>query len=198
MVLGLDFDNTIIKYDELFHRVAFEKNLIPPDFPKEKNTVRNYLREKNIEDEWTIIQGEVYGDRIKEAIPFEGMLETLEKLRIKKIPINIISHKTRVPYLGPKIDLHAAAINWMKINHFFDSDGLNFTLPQIYFEETKEEKIDRIVSTGCTHYVDDLPEILEMIPNGIKKIIFSPNGSEKYDENWTVINSWKELPVILS
>jgi len=198
MVLGLDFDNTIIKYDELFHRVAFEKNLIPADLPKEKNTVRNYLREKNIEDEWTIIQGEVYGDRIKEAIPFEGMLETLEKLRIKKIPINIISHKTRVPYLGPKIDLHAAAINWMKINHFFDSDGLNFTLPQIYFEETKEEKIDRIVSTGCTHYVDDLPEILEMIPNGIKKIIFSPNGSEKYDENWTVINSWKELPVILS
>ena len=50
MVLGLDFDNTIIKYDELFHRVAFEKNLIPADLPKEKNTVRNYLREKNIED----------------------------------------------------------------------------------------------------------------------------------------------------
>ena len=198
MVLGLDFDNTIIKYDELFHRVAFEKNLISADFPKEKNTVRNYLREKNIEDEWIIIQGEVYGDRIKEAIPFEGMLETLEKLRIKKIPINIISHKTRVPYLGPKIDLHAAAINWMKINHFFDQYGLNFTPPQIYFEETKEEKIDRIMANGCTHYVDDLPEILEMIPNGIKKILFSPNHSQKFSEKWTVINSWKELPVILS
>ena len=125
MVLGLDFDNTIIKYDELFYKIAFEKNLIPADFPKDKNTVRNYLREKNIEDEWTIIQGEVYGDRIKEAIPFKGMLETLEKLRIKRIPINIISHKTRIPYLGPKIDLHAAAINWMKLNHFFDHYGLN-------------------------------------------------------------------------
>jgi len=198
MVLGLDFDNTIIKYDELFHRIAFEKNLIPVDFPKEKNKVRNYLREKNIEDEWTIIQGDVYGGRIKEAIPFEGMLETLEKLRIKKIPINIISHKTRVPYLGPKIDLHAAAINWMKINHFFDQYGLNFTSPQIYFEETKEEKIDRIMANGCTHYVDDLPEILEMIPNGIKKILFSPNHSQKFSEKWTVINSWKELPAILS
>ena len=198
MVLGLDFDNTIIKYDELFHRVAFEKNLISADFPKEKNTVRNYLREKNIEDEWIIIQGEVYGDRIKEAIPFEGMLERLEKLRIKKIPINIISHKTRVPYLGPKIDLHAAAINWMKINHFFDQYGLNFTPPQIYFEETKEEKIDRIMANGCTHYVDDLPEILEMIPNGIQKILFSPNHSQKFSEKWTVINSWKELPAILS
>jgi len=197
MVLGLDFDNTIIKYDELFHRVAFEKNLIPADFPKEKNTVRNYLREKNIEDEWTIIQGEVYGERIKEAIPFEGMLETLEKLRIKRIPINIISHKTRIPYLGPKIDLHAAAINWMKLNHFFDQYGLNFKKTQIYFEETKEEKIDRIMTNGCTHYVDDLPEILEMIPKGITKILFCPNQSKNSNMDWTVINAWKELPGIL-
>ena len=198
MVLGLDFEYTIIKYDELFHRVAFEKNLIPADLPKEKNTVRNYLREKNIEDEWTIIQGDVYGDRINEAIPFEGMLETLEKLMIKKIPINIISHKTLVPYLGAKVDLHAAAKNWLTINHFFDTNGLNFKENQIYFEITKEEKIDRIMANGCTHYVDDLPEILEMIPNGIKKILFSPNDSQNFNENWTVINAWKELPAILS
>ena len=198
MVLGIDFDNTIIKYDELFHRIAFEKNLTPVDFPKEKNKVRNYLRERNIEDEWTIIQGDVYGDRINEALPFEGMLETLEKLRIKKIPINIISHKTRVPYLGPKIDLHAAAKNWLTINHFFDTNGLNLKENQIYFEITKEEKIDRIMANGCTHYVDDLPEILEMIPNGINKILFSPNHSQKFSEKWTVINSWKELPAILS
>ena len=81
MVLGLDFDNTIIKYDELFHRIAFEKNLIPADLPKEKNAIRNYLREKGIEDEWTIIQGEVYGYRIREAVPFEGALLALQELR---------------------------------------------------------------------------------------------------------------------
>ena len=63
MVLGLDFDNTIIKYDELFHKIAYEKELIPADLPKEKNAVRNYLRQNNIEDEWTMIQGEVYGER---------------------------------------------------------------------------------------------------------------------------------------
>ena len=38
MVLGLDFDNTIIKYDELFYKIAFEKDLIPADLPKEKKT----------------------------------------------------------------------------------------------------------------------------------------------------------------
>ena len=51
MVLGLDFDNTIINYNELFHKIAFEKNLIPADLPKEKNAVRNYLRENEIENE---------------------------------------------------------------------------------------------------------------------------------------------------
>ena len=133
MVLGLDFDNTIIRYDELFHKIACEKDLIPSDLPKEKNAVRDYLREKNIEDKWTVIQGEVYGDRIREAVPFEGMLETLRALKEKKIPIKVISHKTREPYLGPKNDLHAAAMSWLKMNHFFDPEGLNLKKNQIFF-----------------------------------------------------------------
>lgn len=197
MVLGLDFDNTIIKYDELFHKIAYEKELIPTDLPKEKNAIRNYLRQNNIEDEWTIIQGEVYGDRIREAVPFEGMLETLQALTVKQIPINIISHKTRSPYLGPKKDLHAAALSWIKMNHFFDRNGLNLKEDQIFFELTKEKKIDRIMKAGCTHYVDDLPEILEMIPDTVIKILFAPSGVEIKKENWIIMNSWKELSTIL-
>ena len=197
MILGLDFENTIIKYDELFHKIAFEKELIPANLPKEKNAVRDFLRQKNIEDEWTIIQGEVYGDRISEAKPFKGMLETLQTLIAKQISINIISHKTRVPYMGPKKDLHAAAMTWLKLNHFFETEGLNLNEKQVFFEVTKEKKIDRIVKTGCTHYVDDLPEILKMIPNGIDKILFSPNGEHVPSENWSVIKSWEEMHTLL-
>ena len=198
MLLGLDFDNTIIQYDELFHKIACEKNLIPDDLAKEKNAVRDYLRKKNIEYEWTMIQGEVYGERIMEAVPYEGMLKTLRAFADKKIPIMIISHKTREPYLGPKNDLHAAAISWLEINHFFEPGGLNMKKNQIFFEMTKKEKIDRIIKTGCTHYVDDLPEILAMIPNGINKILVSPNREEIPVKNWTVVKSWKELKTILS
>ena len=198
MVLGLDFDNTIIKYDELFYKIASEKGLIPIDLPKEKNAIRNYLRENKIEDEWTIIQGEVYGERISEAVPFEGMLETLQAIIEKQIPIIIISHKTREPYLGPKKDLHAAAMSWLKINHFFDPNCLNLKESQIFFELTKERKIDRIIKAGCTHYIDDLPEILEMIPSGVNKILFSPNGEKISSENCIMMKSWKELPAILS
>ena len=62
----------------------------------------------------------------------------------------------------------------------------------------KENKIDCIVETNCTHYVDDLPEILEMIPDGVNKILFSPNGEQILSEKWTVLKSWKALPAILS
>jgi len=198
MLLGLDFDNTIIKYDEIFHRIACEKKLIPKDLPKEKKTIRDYLLKKNIENEWTKIQGEVYGDRIAEALPFDGTLESLQAIKVKRIPINIISHKTLEPYLGPKSNLHKAAMNWLKINNFCNPQGLDLKQKQVYFELTKEKKIDRILGLGCTHYVDDLPEILEMIPNSVIKIHFSPNSEPIQKGNWIYMKSWKELPAILS
>ena len=36
MIIGIDFDNTIIKYDELFHKISIEKNLIPKKLNKEQ------------------------------------------------------------------------------------------------------------------------------------------------------------------
>tara|TARA_B100000315_G_scaffold109413_1_gene100409 strand:- start:791 stop:1387 length:597 start_codon:yes stop_codon:yes gene_type:complete len=198
MVLGLDFDNTIIRYDELFHKVALEKGLIPADLPKEKNTVRDHLRANSAEDEWTIIQGEVYGDRMIEAKPYVGMFDTLHQLCAKNIPIYIISHKTKIPYLGPKRDLHAAAGEWLKRHNFLSPRGLNWNKDQIFFEPTKEKKVERIIETGCTHYVDDLIEILELLPDSIHKILFSPNWfSDVKNHNWSLLKSWKELPLLL-
>ena len=113
MRLGLDFDNTLISYDHLFHRVALEKGLISQEIPKQKNAVRNSMREQGIEDEWTRLQGEVYGRRILEAEPYPGMLSTLKQLASKNVPMCIVSHKTRTPYLGEPWDLHAAARGWL-------------------------------------------------------------------------------------
>jgi hypothetical protein len=43
---GIDFDNTIICYDRLFHQIALEGGLIPRDLPAEKNAGHDYLREQ--------------------------------------------------------------------------------------------------------------------------------------------------------
>ena len=34
-LLGLDFDNTLVHYDELFHQLAVERKLIKDDFEED-------------------------------------------------------------------------------------------------------------------------------------------------------------------
>ena len=67
MRIGIDFDNTIVCYDEIFHRLAVERGLIGPDAPRGKSMVRDALRRSGREAEWTRLQGEAYGPRIGEA-----------------------------------------------------------------------------------------------------------------------------------
>ena len=95
MRLGLDFDNTLISYDQLFYRAALDKELIPAETPQEKNAVRDYLRKQNTEDSWTWLQGEVYGGRILEAPAYLGMQAALKELARQGIEMCIVSHKTQ-------------------------------------------------------------------------------------------------------
>jgi len=197
MLLGLDFDNTLICYDELFHKIALEKNLIPALLPAKKIEVRSYLRCQDMEDEWTLMQGEVYGGRIMEAVPYEGIFETLSTLKKTGLEMCLVSHKTRTPYLGQSYDLHQSARDWLEAHCFYEERGLSWNEDQIFFELTKEDKVSRIVSLGCTHYIDDLPEILEMIPDNITRILFAPDKCSEIKSEWLILESWSDLPYLL-
>ena len=197
MHIGFDFDNTLISYDRLFRQVALDNALIPKAISPQKNAVRDYLRLQGKEDDWTRLQGEVYGGRILEAEPYPGMRTTLGELAQRSIPMSIVSHKTRTPYLGEPWDLHAAARNWLTLQGFHSTDGLAWREDQVFFELTKEEKVARIVAVGCTHYVDDLPEILAMLPDSIQKILFSPSEVVQRHPAWQLMTTWQNLPHIL-
>jgi len=174
-LLGLDFDNTLVRYDKLFHQLALEKGLIEESIPADKTSIRDHLRSQGKEEQFTLLQGEVYGLRILEAEPAEGMLKTLSELHQRGISMALVSHKTRTPYKGPAYDLHQAAWSWLEKHGFFAPDGLDWRRDQVFFEESKQKKVARIAAEGCTHYVDDLPEILEMLPLGIRAILYDPN-----------------------
>jgi len=73
MKISIDFDNTIICYDRIFNQVGIDLNLIPKDLPEGKNNVRNYLRAVGKENEWIEMQGYVYGQRLGDAEPYEGV-----------------------------------------------------------------------------------------------------------------------------
>ena len=196
--LGLDFDNTLISYDQLFRKVALDLALVPDHTPPQKNAVRDYLRQQGREDAWTRMQGEVYGGRILEAEPYPGMQAALRLVASKDIPMYIVSHKTRTPYLGKAWDLHAAARSWLAQQGFHAADGLGWSEDQVFFELTKEAKVARILSLGCTHYVDDLPEILAMLPDSVEKILFSPGGhAQEVPAVWKRMSAWHEFPALL-
>ena len=196
--LGVDFDNTLINYDALFKKVAFEKKLVPHDFPKSKSLIRNYLIEHDQGNTFTMLQGEIYGPRIFEASQSEGMFEALRELRNNDVEIFIISHKTKNPYKGISYDLHNSALDWLHKNLFFEKSGVNISRENVYFEDTKEKKVQRIEAIGCSHFIDDLPEILNMISFRIKKILYNPFDNKLTQDNFISMLHWSDLRKLLN
>lgn len=178
MRIGVDFDNTIVCYDALFHRVCLERGLIPAGLPVNKTGVRDHLRRIGREDDWTEMQGYVYGARMNEADAFPGVLDFFRACRDARIETRIISHKTRHPYRGEKHDLHQAALGWLEQNGFFDPARIGLPRECAFFELTKQDKLARIGEEQCTHFIDDLPEFLAeaAFPAGVERILFDPNG----------------------
>src|SRR5277367_406235 len=195
MHIGVDFDNTIVCYDALFHKVAREKNLIPAEVPVNKSDVRNYLRGVNNEAAWTEMQGYVYGPRITEAAPYPGVIEFFKACRAAGIRVSIVSHKTKHPFLGEKHDLHAAARNWLEQQGLFDPARIGLAHEQVFLELTKQAKIDRIAALGCTHFIDDLPEFLAepSFPAAAHRILFDPNRNYETERTFTRLESWAEI-----
>lgn len=192
--IGLDFDNTIVLYDEIFYNYALHKNYIESNIPKTKKSVRDELIKKNQEPLFTEIQGIVYGKLIKYAPLQKGFLDSLTQLTELKCKISIVSHKTRFPIIGEKTDLHQSALNWLINNEVINNKFFKLNRENIFFEETEEKKINRIKQIGCTHFVDDLKKILFKLPKDIIKIHFVkdftlnkdsiPNKDFYYMKNW--------------
>jgi len=199
MLIGVDFDNTIVCYDGLFHRVAVEQRLIPPEIPASKGQVRDYLRQCGKEDAWTQMQGYVYGDRMKEADPFPGVMEFFTRCVRDGVNVCIVSHKTRYPYLGPKYDLHEAAQGWLKSQGFYDRDRIGLSSDQVFFELTKQEKLERIAKQQCTHFIDDLPEFLgeSGFPTGVERILFDPQNHNPTGHPFRYASSWSEIEALI-
>lgn len=177
MHIGLDFDNTIVSYDALFHKVALEGGWITTDVLVSKVSVRDHLRSIGQEPVWTEMQGYVYGARMDEAAAYPGVLACLTWAREQGIPVSIVSHKTKHPFLGKQYDLHAAARHWIDL-YLSDVSGPLVAPDRVYFELSKESKVQRIADIGCSVYVDDLPEIL-LAPGfstTVAPILFDPDN----------------------
>jgi len=195
MLIGIDFDNTIICYDQAFHQAALEKNLIPAELPAVKNRVRDYLRSQDHEEEWIELQGLVYGSRIASGIPFPGVLEFLAQCSQHDISICIISHRSKFPFRGYPYDMHEAAQGWLESHDFKNQSGLGAAVKSIHFEFTEQDKVSRIRQTVCSYFIDDLPTFLAEpgFPSDVKQILFDPD--QKFDPGSYAFkaDSWDQI-----
>lgn len=195
MILGIDFDNTIISYDDLIHQIAVEKNLVPTSTPKNKKNIRDAIRKlPEGEKHWQSIQGIIYGQRVSEATPQPGFLDFFP-LALKKFSrVYIVSHKTETsPFDPTRSPLREAALLWMEKHGLFNHGAFN--KQNVFFASTKEEKIEKISSLNCTHFIDDLEEILthENFPATAEKILYSPDAPSDLSKNLRHRRSWNEI-----
>ncbi len=198
-MIGIDFDNTIVCYDDVFARVAVELGLVPADVATSKTAIRDHLRAIGEEDRWTELQGTIYGPRMSDAPPFPGVFEFFQACRAAGVPVAIVSHRTRFPYRGVRHDLHAAARDWLVRQGFHDSAGIGLPNDRVFFEETKEAKLARIADVGCTHFIDDLPELLAhpLFPRDVRRILFDPHGEHTAANSFDSASSWRQLTMLL-
>ena len=72
MIIGIDFDNTIIDYNNLFYTAGLSLGVLPGNVDCPKKSIREYLIGKGREQDWIKIQGLVYGKYIRNAKVMEG------------------------------------------------------------------------------------------------------------------------------
>jgi hypothetical protein len=181
MRIGIDFDNTIACYDGVFHAAALERRLIPANLASDKNSVRDYLNGAGRADEFTELQGHVYGARMELAAPYPGFADFVAAACKAGHDLFIVSHKTRHPILGARHDLHAAARSFLAARGLIGAgtgriDRAQIDPANVFFELTKVAKVARIAALGCAAFVDDLPEIfgLSGFPGAARRILFDP------------------------
>ena len=198
MIIGIDFDNTIIKYDDVFGRVALKKQIISDTSLKSKNDVKNKLISSGREKDWTELQGIVYGSYIMEAQPYENFLSTLIRLISVGHKLKIISHKTQYPFVGEKIDLQKAAMDWLKKRGIVGSESDKISENDVYFCNTISDKVKTLKEQKCEVFIDDLEKVLELIDDGVRRILFAPSPSDYKSTRFTILQNWDNVETFLN
>ena len=197
MIVGVDFDNTIVTYDQVMNKVAKDRELIGPDVPCQKGSIRDAIRSRpGGEWEWVRLQAAVYGPLISKAKLTKGVKQFLKACRDFGIKVFVISHKTKFAAADETgTDLRLAAMGWMSEQNFFITKETGLRPDDVHFEETRQRKVQRIFRLGCTHFIDDLFEtFLERgWPTSVQKILYSPHSNDDNLADVKMFSTWKDI-----
>lgn len=189
--IGIDLDNTIIDYHNLF-QIVLEKK-IKKKFNKKilKTSIKSIVKKDYGEDVWADIQATVYGKEIRHAKLMKGFESFLKYARNQKFKLYIVSHKTKLSQnLEQNYNLIKAANVWLESNNFFTKKG--FHKSDIFFCNTLDSKVKKIKALNLDFFIDDLEVVIfhKDFPKNTHGILFSNsmNDQSRYHTWSEVIN----------
>jgi hypothetical protein len=194
--IGIDFDNTIICYDRVFVAAARRRGLVPDGWTGLKSDVRSHLRSQpGGELAWQGLQGWVYGKGIVDAETQPGVLDFLAACRRTACKVYVVSHKTRFAHQdSDRTDLRQAARDWMRAAGLVGAPDSLFAIDDIFFEDTRAAKVDRIVSLKLDVFIDDLVEVFEQphFPREVRSILLA-NSATGIAGHFKPLASWADI-----
>lgn len=198
MIIGIDFDNTIIDYNTLFYDAGLSLGVLPDNVGCSKTTIREYLIEKGREPDWIKIQGLVYGKYIRNAKIMTGFSSFSDLCYEKGWKIFIISHKTRDSIIGEKFNLQKSALLWLEDNRIYGTDHRG-AVEGVFFELTRSEKVCRINQLGCNIMIDDLVEVLlhPDLSRDMIKILYDPHAKNLSNREYFTACRWDQISGII-
>jgi len=194
MLIGLDFDNTIACYNDVFTSEAKIKGLVNKEWEGSKQDLKLLL--DTLEDgkkTWQKMQGQVYGPSMQNATLFPGVARFLLRCKLNGHIVFIVSHKTKYGhYDKTKTLLREASLKWMDSQGFFKEDLFGINRTNIFFANTQSEKVLKIKSLNLDVFIDDLEEVFQHqdFPK-IKKIHF--NSSSSIQSGVEFYNNWTDI-----
>lgn len=190
MIVGIDFDNTIINYDVLFIQAATSHGWLE-NYSLTKQEVKQGLINKYGDDsKWQILQAEIYGKHITQATLYANCYEFIQLVIQSGATVYIVSHKTEFSNFDGKTKLIEPAIQWLKKKKIVGFQGL-IPIKQLSFHATRDEKIKKIRQLNCDIFIDDLAEVLrdKQFPDKTFGILFS----KKAQKNLIYVDNWEYL-----
>jgi len=184
--IGVDFDNTLIRYDEVFRGLAVARGWMPAKAAASKDAVKKRLLSEDGHDlRWQALQAQAYGPRISKARAFEGFRAFLDAAILRGDEVFIVSHKSKTSHFDPSVRLRESALKWLKDNRIVENghrDPKLIPAKRVFFAATRDEKVAAIAKLKLDLFVDDLLEVLEhpRFPKSTARFHFT--GGRAWDE----------------
>ena len=183
--IGIDFDNTIVDYRPVFLPAARALGLVGAGFSGEDKTeIRDRLRAlPDGETRWQQLQAHVYGVAIDDAPAYAGIERVIGEARRRGAELAIVSHKGRFAAAAPAgADMREAALRWLAQRSILGTAGI--AAHDVFFEATRDEKLDRLRRLDLTHFIDDLADVLSdpAFPAHTRAIHFRESWDAVFDD----------------